>query len=338
MIYFFPLLLFLFFIFLSKFFVKKNFLLNFTGDKHQIYISNKKIPLLGGSFFLLIIFYLPLNITVKIFSLGIYLIGLFSDYKIIKSANLRFIIQIILITIFLYLTNLFLGNTRVKFLDILLENKFFNIFFTAFCILIVVNGSNFIDGVNLNSIIYFFLINFLIYNLTAKLNIYLDKELFLVLNLSIVLIMFLNYSNVLYLGDNGSYLFGFFYSFLLIHMYINNNNISPFFIILILWYPCFENLFSILRKYRASKSPSCPDVFHLHHLIFYFFSSLKKTKNISKNLSGFSINIYNALIFFLAQRDIFNSQYQIILIIISLLIYCFVYYILINFKKNDRRN
>ena len=43
---------------------------------------------------------------------------------------------------------------------------------------------------------------------------------------------------------------------------------------IILWYPCFENLFSILRKIKFKKSAAEPDTKHFHHYYFTIFSKL----------------------------------------------------------------
>ena len=41
-----------------------------------------------------------------------------------------------------------INSSRIELFDIILNNKFFAIFFSAFCLLILINGSNFIDGLN----------------------------------------------------------------------------------------------------------------------------------------------------------------------------------------------
>ena len=69
-----------------------------------------------------------------------------------------------------------------------------------------------------------------------------------------MLLLFLNFLNKLFLGDNGAYMISFFIGFYLITIYNQNyQNITPYFVILLLWYPCFENLFSILRKIYYKK-------------------------------------------------------------------------------------
>ena len=39
-------------------------------------------------------------------------------------------------------------SSRVVFFDNILKNYYFNLLFTVFCLLILINGSNFIDGLN----------------------------------------------------------------------------------------------------------------------------------------------------------------------------------------------
>ena len=102
-------------------------------------------------------------------------------------------------------------------------------------------------------------------------NFSLDYESLILISISLIVLAIFNYKNYLFLGDNGSYLLGFFYSITLIDFYDINQSISPFFIILLLWYPSFEILFSILRKFILGRSPLKPDNLHLHHLLFNFF-------------------------------------------------------------------
>ena len=51
------------------------------------------------------------------------------------------------------------------FFDNLLENAVFNIFFTSFCLLILINGSNFIDGLNGLLLVYMTLVIFVLLKL-----------------------------------------------------------------------------------------------------------------------------------------------------------------------------
>ena len=68
-----------------------------------------------------------------------------------------------------------------------------------------------------------------------------------------------------------------------------NSVVSPYYIICLLWYPCFENLFSIVRKKINKATPQESDNNHLHHLIYSELKSQKKSKITRSNLAGFII-------------------------------------------------
>ena len=314
---------------------KKNLLQSFTGDNHQKFVEKTNIPLTGGIVIILSSLF-NLNFEFQIFYfifIFIFIIGLLSDIKYLKSAKKRFLMQILTIFLFVVYYDLSISNVRVFFIDFFLEYKFFSYIFVSFCLLIVVNGSNFIDGLNGLILGYYSTIITVILYLGLAENFY-NLESFLI-NYLIVLIYLLifNFMNKLYLGDSGSYFLGLVSGVLLIILYNNVKNISPFFIVLLLWYPCFENLFSILRKYKFSSSPLKADNKHFHQLLFNY---LKKRFNYSNlfanNLSSILINLFNIIIFFIASKDIFNSRLQISLIFFSILIYGYLYFKLFNFR------
>ena len=120
---------------------------------------------------------------------------------------------------------------------------------------------------------------------------------------------------------------------LLIIIYKNFSVISSSYIVLLLWYPCFENLFSIIRKFRFNSSPLKADNKHLHQLLFYF---VKKKFNLSKlltnNLSSMIINLINLSFMLIGSNFIFNTKIQILLIISLVLLYLLSYYLLFNFR------
>ncbi len=319
--------------------IKKNILLNETGDKHQKFASNLKIPLTGGIFlFLGILFFFNLNFkSLILFSFLILTLGIFSDLKFIHSALKRFLYQITLVLCFVIFNDIQILDTRIEFLDKILSNNFFNYLFVSFCILIVINGSNFLDGLNTLNIGYYLLISLIVYYLILNQQITLNDiqiEYFLIL---FFMTFVLNLSNRFYLGDSGSYLLGFVFSIFLINLYNSNSNISPFFIILLLWYPCYETLFSIIRKITLKKSAMDPDVDHFHQLIFFFIKNRFKLKVIYANIiSANLINFYNLLIFLIAINFISNSKVQLVFILLNLIIYTVIYSKSFIFKNSKK--
>tara|TARA_Y100000996_G_scaffold411403_1_gene395495 strand:+ start:318 stop:1337 length:1020 start_codon:yes stop_codon:yes gene_type:complete len=308
-------------------FLKNNLLLNYSGQEHQIFTGNKKIPLTGGIFVLIfssLIFY-NLGILYISFIFLIFLIGLLSDLNLVSSVKIRFIIQLIIVCFFVFIIEITVGSTRIHYLDLILENKLFSLSFTIFCLMIVINGSNFIDGLNGLVLGYFMSIFFILIklNLFEELNI---SNLALVyFGFIIVFLFILNIFNKLYLGDNGAYLLGLVFSLLLIRIYQLDGNFSPYFVILLLWMPCFENLFSIIRKFLHRISPTLPDNNHFHQLLFLFIKKNLKKKELANNFSSFLIIFYNLIIFYFGSIDIYNTKYQIMLISINIIIYLLIY-------------
>ncbi len=333
------LFIFILIIFLNNLLKKKNILISVTGDNHQKFTSDFKIPLTGGIFlFLGILYFLNQNIlSLILFAFLILILGIFSDLKVIRSAKLRFLFQISLVLSFVIFNDLQIFDTRIFILDKLLSENIINYLFVSFCILIVINGSNFTDGLNTLNIGYYFLIGVTVWYLQLNYQLNLNDiklNLFLIL---ILLVLIINLFNILYLGDSGSYLLGFIFSVFLINVYNWNTNISPFFIILLLWYPCYETLFSMIRKKISQKSVMKPDVDHLHQLIFFYIKKKFKLKVLLANLlSANIINIYNLLIFFIATNFILSSKIQGMFILLNLIVYTVIYFISLKYKYKTK--
>ena len=315
-----------------SFLLKKKILVNLSGDLHQKFTNQKKVPLVGGllifaSFSYLYLF--DLDLKFYFFLLLIFFLGLGSDLKIFKSAFLKLLIQIFIIFLMVKYTDLQLSNIGINFIDNLNQNIYFNYLFVSFCIAIIINGSNFIDGMNGLSLGYFIIILLILVQNKLFLSEFNLNYIFIG---SLIVILLLNFKSLLFLGDNGSYLLGILISYILIQTY-NQNIISPFFIALLLWYPSFELLFSILRKFNFNKSPMAPDTNHLHQLIYLFIlKRILKNAVKSNNLTSFIINFYNLSIFFIGSLNYNNSEMQISLILLSVLFYIIVYRNLIAWK------
>ena len=332
MIFFFVYLLLV--ILLSLIFKKKGIFLNYSGDIHQSFSNKKNVPLAGGLFVLIPIVFFLNDLLINCFIISIYLIGFFSDRKILVSPKKRFLIQCVLILLFVVIFDIRINSSRIELFDVILSNKIFAIPFSAFCLLILINGSNFIDGLNglLISCTIIILLMLVKLNLIDN-SIISDRSINLIL-LTLLLLLLLNIFNVLMLGDSGAYLLGFFMGFIIISSHVKNPNISPYFFISLIWYPCFENLFSILRKINKEFSPLKPDSKHLHQLVFFFLSKRFNLKLvISNNLSSVIICLFNFLIVYISTLNPSSTIFQIKLIATSIIFYNLFYVLLFRFYK-----
>ena len=314
---------------------KKGLFLNYSGDNHQSFSNVGNIPLSGGIFLIFPIIYLYSNDLILVTFLStIFLLGFFSDRKILVSPQKRFLFQVISILLFVIIADLKIITSRIELFDIMLSNQVFAYLFSTFCLLILINGSNFIDGLNGLLISYSLIVIYTLGNLELITDQIISNQNFYLILWLMLLVLFLNIFNILMMGDGGAYLLGFLLGFVIITSHENNPNISPYFYISIIWYPCFENLFSILRKLNKKFSPLNPDNKHLHQLVFFF---VKEKINLStilpNNLSSAILIFFNFLIIYISSLNPSSTMYQVKLILCSIIFYITGYFMLNKFYK-----
>jgi len=74
---------------------------------------------------------------------------------------------------------------------------------------------------------------------------------------------------LLFLGDGGAYLLGFWIAETSILLVTRNPQVSKWFPVLVCFYPIFETLFTIYRRVILKKTNAGqPDAVHLHQIIF----------------------------------------------------------------------
>ena len=251
--------------------IKSNFLLDKKYSDHKLFASEKLIPLSGGLIILLTIFiFFELDLLLKGILFLILIVGIFSDTNYLFSPLKRLFLQILFFFVFLYLSQSFIESVRIPIFDRFLENFYFKYFFTLLCFLILVNGTNFIDGLNTLAIGYFLMIVGITIYVNYHFEIGHESQMFEILLIVLSILFFFNLFNKLYLGDSGSYLISFLIGYLLIDFSNYSVRVSPYFVAVLLWYPAYENLFSIIRK-KISKIPvTFADNKHLHQLFFRF--------------------------------------------------------------------
>jgi UDP-N-acetylmuramyl pentapeptide phosphotransferase/UDP-N-acetylglucosamine-1-phosphate transferase len=319
--------------FLYYFFNKKNFLLDqISSSKHKQLTSKdspNKVILCGGIIvFINSLFFFDNQLyIIKIFSFFILIIGILSDINKFNSPKFRIISQFFIVLFFLLLNkNLIISDLRIDFLNSYLEIELISIFFTIFCMLILINGSNFLDGLNTLVIGYYFLALTTIVIVSIQFNLNINPNVcYLIIFLSIILL--LNFFNKIYLGDAGSYLISFLTAYFLLDFVSNNDSISPYFICLLLWYPAFENLFSILRRFSLKKKVDQADQGHLHQMIYTKFKAISFiNKKYLNTFTGMLINFFNFIVFLLSYKYYSLTQNLIIIIILNILVYLFLYF------------
>ena len=320
-------------LFCFYYFKKKKILLdeiNYSKHKKLNLNNLNKPPLCGGIIIYIssFIFFSNGLILLKIFGLVILTIGIFSDINKISSPKNRILLQILSLLLFVIFSDLRITDLRIDLVNELLDINYVSIIFTAFCLLILLNGSNFLDGLNTLVIGYYILVSAILILISAKFDLVLNQNIFYFLIFLIIIFLF-NFFGKIYLGDSGSYLISFFAAFFILDFIIANTHVSPYFVCLLLWYPAFENLFSILRRILFSKKIHKPDQKHLHQMIFKFF--LKKKLINKKYINTFTaniINLFNFAVFILFYKYFLITKFLILAILFNLFVYliCYLYF------------
>tara|TARA_B100001121_G_C18693537_1_gene624059 strand:+ start:600 stop:1631 length:1032 start_codon:yes stop_codon:yes gene_type:complete len=311
------------------------------SDHKMIGIENKSPVVLGGIYILIVflIFSEDASIFLKLSTISITLLGLMSDRNILPSPRIRLILQISILLALSFYEGLEINDLRFDYFNFFLTNNLFNLFFVIFCLAILINGSNFLDGLNGLVSGYYLIVLLsliLLWNLSSN-TIEMELNFITLIFFSLLIFFVFNIFGQVYLGDSGTYLISLLIGVYLIKFNLSNYFISPYYIALLLWYPAFENFFSITRRILKKNNVSLADNSHLHHLFFLFL----KSKNLfPKNLSNSFCTIFLLMLNTpsMIAASFYASKSNVLLAIISLniFLYLLAYYFFVKYFVNKK--
>lgn len=257
--------------------------LSFDYDKKSVQkFHSFDVPRIGGlSIFLGILIsfssqfiqnssYLNTGFIIILSSLPIFILGLIED--ITKKVRPLYRLFAAGFSAFLacFFLNIWLTNIQFINIDLLLKIAPISILFTCFSVAGVTHSFNLIDGFHgIASMIGIFILSAITY-----ISLEVSDPSITILAISVIgsiLGFFVwNYpKGLIFLGDSGAYLIGFWIAILSLLLVNHHPEVSNWFPLLICFYPIFETLFTVSRRFFTKKShPGLPDSFHLHQLIF----------------------------------------------------------------------
>ena len=336
--YLFIIILTIIYLFVVNFTLKK---LNICLDKEANNESHKSLlrknnstPLSGTFYFLPIIFFLfyKFEFNVIIFCSLFFLLGLFADLKIISSYKLRLLFQLLFLSLLFSISQDIEINTRIQFMDKLMENSITRVLICTFFFMVLINGFNLIDGTNCLCSMNFLIISIFIYFLIKDLNInYISFEISILI-LSLLIFLIFNFFGKNFLGDGAAYGLGFLFGYILVKISLIDKSLSPYFIANLFWYPAFENLFSIIRRNISNKNNYLPDNNHLHQLIFKYLKQKNfiKQNYLLSSIVGLFINLFLLIKYSIGYIYYSNTILQVVLILFGVSCYLIFYFYLIK--------
>ena len=270
-------------------------------------------------------------------SLPVFMGGLIEDIIVRVSPLKRMIsilASIVMMFVFLDIRIDFLGFTLV---DYLLSNSIVSLLFTLLVVGGVVNAINIIDGYNGLLVGYSIAVLLAIAYVANILGDDLVIQLSLILIASLLGVFIFNFPfGKIFMGDGGAYFVGFMMAVIGLMLGNRNEEVSHWFILLLFIYPLYETAFSVYRKKIVrNTSPSQPDGYHLHMMIYKrlvrrkFFKNNKTMQNsmTSPFLWALSlVGIIPAVIWY----D--NQTMLIIWAFIFMIIYTIIYRRIVHFK------
>ena len=213
---------------------------------------------------------ISLKVTILLCAIPTFAIGLTEDLTKKIGVKTRLLFTALAAALVLYFLDISIIRLDIWGIDYLLSIPAIAIVFTVFAITGLANAYNIIDGFNgLSSMVGIITLLGLAYVS------YLFQDT-AILQLSFIMIgailgfFIWNYPRgLIFLGDGGAYLIGFWIAALSVLLIARHPSISPWFALLINAYPILETLFTIYRrKIHQGKSPGLPDGIHFHTLIY----------------------------------------------------------------------
>ena len=203
-------------------------------------------------------------------SLPVFILGLLEDTTKKISASYRLLAAFFSAFLACYFLNVWLTNIQFMNMDFLLKILPISVFFTCFSVTGVTHSINLIDGFHgIASMIGILILSAIVY-VAFKVSDITIVMLGISVIGAILGFFVLNYPRgLIFLGDSGAYLIGFWISLLSLLLVSRHEEVSNWFPLLLCFYPIFETIFTIFRRYFIKKTnPGLPDALHLHQLIF----------------------------------------------------------------------
>lgn len=203
-------------------------------------------------------------------ALPVFIVGLVEDTTHKVGVKLRLLAAFISGILVYVLFDIKVTGIDIPWIDSIFQYDWIVIPITAFAIAGVANAYNIIDGFNGLASMVAAICLVAIATVAFRVQDMLIIQLCLLLIAPLLGFFIWNYPRgLIFLGDAGAYLIGFWTAILSILIVARHPNVSPWFALMVNAYPITETLFTIWRRsFHQGKNPGLPDAAHFHSLIY----------------------------------------------------------------------
>ena len=169
-----------------------------------------------------------------------------------------------------YLLGAWLSSLQILGIDDLMgAYPWFAIAVTCFAVAGVANAFNIIDGYNgLSGMVGVIILGGIAYVAFQLHDFEIMIAAFAMMGAILGFLVFNYPRGLIFLGDGGAYLIGFWVAELSVLLTARHAEVSKWFPLLLCAYPIFETLFTIYRRLVRKMHPGMPDAAHLHQMIY----------------------------------------------------------------------
>lgn len=196
--------------------------------------------------------------------------GIIEDFTKKVSPRQRLLATALSAALAAWLANGLITRTDIPGLDTLMLITGVPLACTVFAVAGVANSLNIIDGFNgLASMCAALILGAIAYVAYQEADTALAVAA-LASALAVLGFFLFNYPRgLIFLGDGGAYLLGFWVAEMAILLVARNPEVSPLFALMLCAYPIFETVFTMYRRRIVRKRPvGLPDAVHLHSLVY----------------------------------------------------------------------
>jgi len=196
--------------------------------------------------------------------------GLIEDVTKKFSVYSRLLTTFVAAGLGFFLLDARISEVQIPGIDALLAFTLVSFVFTLLAVGGIAHAINIIDGINGLSGGVCFLMLASIAAVALQVDDMMIFRACVVMGSAVVGFLMLNYPRgLIFAGDAGAYLMGFIVAELAVMLTHRNSEVSPWFPLLLLFYPVWETMFSAYRrKFVRGHSPGAPDALHMHTLVY----------------------------------------------------------------------
>jgi len=198
----------------------------------------------------------------------LFAVTLLEDLGYAVSPRIRLLIAMLAALLVIVLLEVWLTRIGIAFIDPALNLWFFGVPLTLIATAGVANAFNLIDGVNGLAVLTAGSAALALFAIADAAAFHDMSQLTLLFLAALAGFAVLNFPfGLIFLGDAGAYTLGFILSWFGISMVLNIEELTPWAILLVMFWPVAETVFSMYRRSRRRTGTMQPDRIHMHQLV-----------------------------------------------------------------------